>query len=453
MDQISVTTYSVGAQQSFAASLTSTFPNVGLIERQPGFAPVRRRTLMAAVNTLSKSLGLRPASVMVLDALLSCLPCQDDKTGADQPITPLTLLTVYASNDTLCFRAKGIPERQLRRHLDRLEAAGLVSRRDSSNGKRFPIHRGGKVVGAYGIDLSPLLAQSASLILAADRRRKEAMELRGLRAIILRLRLDCLGRHLCDESLSFVETVQTVLRRATLTLTQARALLAKLSDILQGSSPDTMSVALPSANLSDALPALPEADDPSAQPKQDLRLPKRCEHLAKAAQGSARHTSSTSQPSATDGQNDRHKKTPESDSKKTNNRTASPVWDCLRCLPAFYPERPDSDHALRQILFDTGAMLRIGENKIAEAIARIGLAETLVIIDQIADRPDEITKPEAYLLGSAAAMSHSRFASGENGRIAYARKRAKTGERVPQSAGNNVASQGYIAVACVVGPG
>lgn len=409
MDQISVTTYPVGAQQSIAASLTAAFPNVGLIEHQPGFAPVRRRTLMAAVNTLAKTLGLRPASVMVLDALLSCLPCQDGKTGADQPITPLTLLTVYASNATLCFRAKGIPERQLRRHLDRLEAVGLIARRDSSNGKRFPIQRGGKVVGAYGIDLSPLLARSATLIVAAERHRDEAMELRGLRAIILRLRLDCLTRHLCEERLSFVEAVQTVLRRATLTLTQARALLAKLSDILQATDAHHDAITLATVNA------------PEARVADGCDAPVACDQHPETAQATT--VEETRAPSApptetgeltvTDGRNDRHKKTPESDSKKMAGRPASDVWQSLRCLPAFYPEEPDSDHDMRRILYETGAMLRIGQNSIAEAIARIGLGETLTIIDRIADRPDEIAKPDAYLRHSVTAIYRPAVGHGQ----------------------------------------
>lgn len=422
MDQISVTTYPVGAQQSIAASLTATFPNVGLIEHQPGFAPVRRRTLMAAVNTLAKTLGLRPASVMVLDALLSCLPCQDGKTGADQPITPLTLLTVYASNETLCFRAKGIPERQLRRHLDRLEAVGLIARRDSSNGKRFPIQRGGKVVGAYGIDLSPLLARSAALLVAAERHRDEAMELRGLRAMILRLRLDCLTRHLSGESLSFVEAVQTVLRRATLTLTQARALLAKLSDILRATSAHDDAIPLAAVNAPAARVA-DGCDTPAATDQQDAAP--RTADVEEARSPSAPSTE-TGELTVTDGRNDRHKKTPKSDSKKMAARPASGVWQSLRCLPSFYLEEPESDHDLRRILFETGAMLRIGQNSIAEAIAKIGLEETLTIIDRIADRPDEIAKPEAYLLHTVTTICRSMVGHGhESGTLRTAPRDAR----------------------------
>ena len=143
MEQEAVTTIEVEAQLSCAPSIFDSFAGIGTIEQQPNFAPVTRRALMAAVNTTSRALGLRPSSVVVLDALLSCLPCNDPKTGNDSPITPLTLLTVFACNDTLCFRAKGITDRQLRRHLEKLEAANLIQRRDSANGKRFPIRRNG----------------------------------------------------------------------------------------------------------------------------------------------------------------------------------------------------------------------------------------------------------------------------------------------------------------------
>jgi len=109
-----VTTGTVEAPTSYAQDVGMVFDGAGSVSQQPYFKPVARRDLMAAVNATAKDLGIGPTSVVVLDALLSCLPCNDPKTGTDAWISPQTLLTVFACNDTLCFRAKGITDRQLR---------------------------------------------------------------------------------------------------------------------------------------------------------------------------------------------------------------------------------------------------------------------------------------------------------------------------------------------------
>ena len=147
MKHITSTALAAGAQESCAKSAEHTLPGMGSITLQPAFRPVSRRDVMSAVNTCARDLGLRQGAVVVLDALLSCLPCQG-ADGREMPVNPATLLTVYASNETLCFRAKGLTDRQLRRHLDTLETAGLIRRRDSANGKRFPVMQHGKPIGA-----------------------------------------------------------------------------------------------------------------------------------------------------------------------------------------------------------------------------------------------------------------------------------------------------------------
>src|SRR5690606_36544404 len=115
MHQISTTIHEVGAWPDSAQNQASPFQAAGAVAEQPQFPAVARRDIMTAVNLCAGRLGLRPASVVVLDALLSCLPCQDAE--GDRLVSPEMLLTIYASNKTLCFRAKGLTDRQLRRHL------------------------------------------------------------------------------------------------------------------------------------------------------------------------------------------------------------------------------------------------------------------------------------------------------------------------------------------------
>jgi replication initiation protein RepC len=359
MDHDQTTTLAVGAQQSFAYTTGSAFAGVGTIDQQPHFRPVTRRALMAAVNTAGKALGLRPAAVVVLDALLSCLPCNDAKTGAEAPITPLMLLTVFACNDTLCFRAKGITDRQLRRHLERLEELKLIQRRDSANGKRFPLMRQGKVIGAFGLDLSPLLARSAEILTLAQKTRDEADELRGMKACIQQLRNACLGLNLAEDTLRFVESTRALLRRAGVTLLQAQAMITRLTEI--------------------ACASVPLSVDNSAV-ENELEM-----------ETEAKETT------AADGQNVRHKETPKSYTKKTFGLSIAEVWERLTTIPAFYPETPKSDHCMMQLLYEFGKMLRIDNALLARAVSTLGVAETLLLADRIAEQPERVRCPDGYL--------------------------------------------------------
>lgn len=326
---------------------------------------------MAAVNTVSRDLGLRPASIVVLDALLSCLPCKNPETGRDAPITPRTLLTVFASNETLSFRAKGITDRQLRRHLERLEEVGLIQRRDSANKKRFPIYRAGKVVAAFGLDLSPLLGRAQDLLNLAQTRRDEAHELRGLKARVQALRTQCLNLTLSEDLHAFVESTRNLLRRAATTVVQARAVLQSLTDILVSAQTQETS---PTAPQEPAQEPLKQVSTPEECPDQDDKTP------------------------AGDGRNVRHKEPEKPYTKKILQDAGNNPWNALKMIPSFYPETPTSEHACHKIIYEFGRMLGIGYNTLSKAIDRFGMFPTLEIQDQIAGQLDRISNPDGYLL-------------------------------------------------------
>lgn len=348
------------AQPACADSQCCGFAGLGTITQQPAFRPVRRRDLMAALNTLSRDLGLRSSGVMVLDALLSCLPCKEQKTGVELPISPNMLLTVFAANETLCFRAKGITERQLRRHLERFEQIGLIERRDSANGKRFPVQRGGKIIGAFGIDLSPLLARSHDMLTRAAEKRNEIAELRGLRACIQSLRARCLALELDDATHAFVDGLRNVLRRVSLTRIEARQIMERLRGVLLA-----------------AEPKLPAAQDAVAD-------------LAKHAD--------TDETPGTDGQNVRHKEPEDSETKKIAQVSVAQVWANLPTLSVFYPDIPRSVGALRDVLHDFAQMLRIDQLTLTRALTSLGLETTLKQLDRIAEQADRIEQPDRYFL-------------------------------------------------------
>lgn len=387
MKQEQVATSAVEAQDNCALQEPIAFAGMGSIEQQPSFRPITRRDLMAAVNTVSKDLGLRAASVMVIDALLSCLPCKDSKSGLDRPISPLTLLTVYASNNTLCFRAKGITERQLRRHLERLEEVGLIQRKDSANGKRFPIHRGGKVIGAFGIDLSPLLARAEELFALAQKRRQEADELRGLRSYIQKLRMECLRLPVGEDVSTFLEGTRNIMRRASTTLVQARAIVDKLTDVLMGvDQANTEGTQAPVATIESKTTTI-------NQPQQNL--------------------DDTTTMTATDGRNVRHKEPQKSYTKKTTPASNTEFWNSLTVLSEFYPSTPRTERAMVQIIFEFGKMLRIAQVTLTKAISTIGYAKTLMVQNQIAGSAEQISNPDAYLARIISATKHTLVGHGQ----------------------------------------
>lgn len=376
MEEIRGSAVSAEAQSICANPQGTAFAGLGTIAQQPYFKAVRRRDLMAAVNTLARDLGLRASGVMVLDALLSCLPCKEPKTGAELPITPLTLLTVYAANETLCFRAKGITERQLRRHLERFEEIGLLARRDSANGKRFPVQRGGKTIGAFGLDLSPLLARSEELLTRAEAKRREIDELKGLKACIHKLRARCLALDLDEAAVTFVEGLRNSLRRVGLTRLEATRMLDDLTALLN------------------------RHEAPVS--RQSARVPDQ-----------SQPTTETAEQTGTDGQNDRHKEPENSDTKKITAPTVAEVWTDLGTLSMFYPEAPRTTHALRTLLHDFAAMLRIGTETLADALRSHGIIPTLRSLDQLAAKAHEIDQPDGYLRAMLQGTSGKRVGHGQ----------------------------------------
>ncbi len=389
MTHITSTALAAGAQGVCAASEASTLPGMGSITQQPVFRPILRRDIMAAVNTCSRDLGLRQGSVVVLDALLSCLPCQG-QDGREAPVTPATLLTVYASNDTLCFRAKGLTDRQLRRHIDTLERAGLLLRRDSANGKRFPVMKNGKPVGAFGLDLSPLFARADDLLARAQRRREEANELRGLRAQILRLRAACLEMRLDDDLASFLDGLRNLVRRTSLTLIEARAALSRLTTVI------AQHEAIPTPEES-PLPRVTETDDlvaADAASGHDLARAEPANSPLVAVQIPAAPPINTNKTTACDGRSVRHIE-PESKTKKEREPN-HPRWSDLTEVSVFYTE-PKNPRETTAIAFEFGGMLRISQDLLARAAARLGIWQLLKLEDRMARNAETIQNPDAYL--------------------------------------------------------
>lgn len=113
---------------------------------------VPKNQAILAVKRVAATLALKPADLLLLDTLCAFTKPQDWEKGA-RPI-------VWASNNFLIEQI-GMSLSAVKRHARRLAEFGLITFRDSPNGKRWG-KRGddGRIVEAYGFDLSPLAGRA-----------------------------------------------------------------------------------------------------------------------------------------------------------------------------------------------------------------------------------------------------------------------------------------------------
>lgn len=200
--------------------------------KELSFAPIFRADILRAVRTARRHIGLTRTDLAVLDACLSYLPLKA-ANGAEQPAEAQMMLTVFASNQSICARVGGLDERCLRRSIANMITLGLLRRHDSATGKRYARRINGQIVEAYGIDLRPLFSKGRDLVdLAHDLERTDAnrrsirSEAVNLRALILRQ-----DQTLSEVDHAFVVDAEKPLRRVTLTMEDLLALRDRLQSL------------------------------------------------------------------------------------------------------------------------------------------------------------------------------------------------------------------------------
>lgn len=308
--------------------------------------------LLEPVRVLRKELGLTTSDVAVLTALVSFLPRDQRK-----------LTVVFPSNASLSERANGIDERTLRRCLGRLEAAGLVQRKSSANGKRFPLRYGGIIRDAFGIDLSPLIQGHDALAARASKVTEERERLRSLKAEALALRASLLHVDRLDETqLSTLGAIRNLLRRTTLT---AGTILQIIADLRQLGA--------------DAAESYGERQGPNMT----------ADDVSARNGPNDRHTESTKQELKKDARNRTSRKDP-----------AAVAWTDYRNASEFFPDPPRSPDALSRVLMDIGRMLRIRQESLLRGLQAAGPGKVLAILDYLLGRGEAIRRPEAYLLAA-----------------------------------------------------
>ena len=128
-------------------------------------------------------LGISDRALSVLNALMSFYP-KTELSGSE-------VLVVFPSNAQLSLRTHGMAETTLRRHLAALVEAGLLTRRDSPNGKRYVRRdREGAIGEAFGFSLAPLLARAGEIETIAAEVTAERLLLQRMRERVTLVRRD-----------------------------------------------------------------------------------------------------------------------------------------------------------------------------------------------------------------------------------------------------------------------
>ena len=129
-------------------------PGLGIAEQ---FAQAGERVAIpktqafVAVKRVGANIGLKAGDMLLLDTLGAFTQVQDWEEG-QRPI-------VWASNAYL-MEQTGFSLSGLKRHARRLAEIGVISFKDSPNGKRWGQRDAdGRIIEAYGFDLSPLSAR------------------------------------------------------------------------------------------------------------------------------------------------------------------------------------------------------------------------------------------------------------------------------------------------------
>ncbi|TJZ89038.1 replication initiation protein [Paracoccus gahaiensis] len=158
--------------------------NLRVVERTEATVPDRPINKWELLRELSKAqtaFGITERDLTVLQGLLSFFP--HDALGGNAE------MIVFPSNKTICERLNGMPCSTMRRHLSRLIDSGLLTRRDSPNGKRYARRHGDERI-AFGFDLTPLFRRAEEIARAADEVRMAESSLKRLRVIVSLMRRD-----------------------------------------------------------------------------------------------------------------------------------------------------------------------------------------------------------------------------------------------------------------------
>lgn len=370
------------------------------------FEPVKRWDLLSLVRNLRQELGLSRGDIEAFQVLLSFLPCKDGRTGNDRPVDANMLLVVYAGNQAILGRTNGMSERALRSHIRSLVRAGLVVRKESSNGKRFPLRRNSEVVDAFGLDLTPAFLSYGRLA-EIDREMRTMREAaRSLRSEILARRKHLLASvsRLRDDACAWLISLSRVLRRS-LELTEleqiAGSLAAIEADITSSSDADQDHIdATLQVPISPAPPSGETITHDGGDGQRDSST-SLDETVIASDTDDIPDPVTSPESTGTDGDSCRH-----IESKKIrlhrracgkNEVSIFTLWRECPHIAEYYPSPPQTPREMAGTLGLVGSFLGIREAQITDALRVLGLFETARKLDYLIRHFDVIDNPGGYL--------------------------------------------------------
>ena len=130
--------------------------------------------VLAALKAAAPRLGLAPRLVHAIDWLFKFTQPQDWGRGGRPIVWP---------SSSMQQEALGLSASQVKATNRALIEAGLITMKDSPNGKRYGkrVHPKGPIVEAYGFDLSPLAARYAEFMRLAAEAKAERIQMGGSR--------------------------------------------------------------------------------------------------------------------------------------------------------------------------------------------------------------------------------------------------------------------------------
>lgn len=352
-------------------------------KEQIDFAPFDRWQLIDLVTEVRKSLKLTSNDISVLRALVSFLPVPKAERSREL-VTPQSLTIVFASNKALSHRAGGIDDRVLRHAFRRLQAAGLIRRRDSATGKRFPIRIRGKIVDAFGLDIAPAFAMAPELIEAVEQQRVETETRNAIRAEIFSVRRATLenARGISTEIFEWFSGMTKVLRR-NLGLADLQQMLIEAKKIAL----ECKQSKEPVQSASDPTPTTELGNSDSPQTRNLAH----CDANAFPAR--------YNQYTGSDGIIYRHNESKKRKYNKAYNANAVSIrrcWAHCQEIAAFFPTVPTNPQHMMRVLYDFARMMKIRTEQMAAAAKVMTWTQIAESLDFLAKHALRIGCPSAY---------------------------------------------------------
>ncbi|MDO6588454.1 helix-turn-helix domain-containing protein [Salipiger sp. 1_MG-2023] len=309
-----------------------------------------RWEVLALLREISRELKLGERELSVLSAHLSVL--------AKGPIRSEQVLVSYAGLPVLLERANCMDERRFRRGEARLEALGLVARKLSANGRRFPVRNGaGRVIDAYGLDLRPLFDALPRLLLVRQERRDLEAERKAIctrisaRLSAARRQFEAAQTALPDWFCELARDIRNTLRRAVPGLDALARIEENLSQALSNETPV-------------------KAAEPASTP--DI--------MAEDA-----------------GQTVRHSDSKQKEIYKQPATSIAEIWQTCPTLSEYYPTPPAHERDLLTRIHDVCGFLGLRPATRDRMAVTLGLHGIARCLDDLAGRISSIERPDAYV--------------------------------------------------------